>query len=351
MARLITAVCCALPAEGTPAEICYFPEGKQKIYPSSHPEGVWVNLPADKGQTIAAQFDARLQELRKNTVKPWMDFEHTAKYPASGRPTSFRYEAGVGLMCAMDWSRAGKEAIEGKDVGYFSPRVDIDENGVPCALPERGPLGGLVAEPAFRNMPALAANQAEEPENDPDMKILATCGLLTANEAALEGAETLAASRVTALKASAEKIVTLEASLKKAEGERDDFKKKFEDSEAAGKADKEKRAKEKVEAAVAAGKIAPKDEDTRKYFTDRIVAGDSFAEKMLESLPKLHPGIDKPIVNGGGDKQVVAGEHAFVTEAKKLITANQAKDEEEAFSLVASTKPDLYEDYCKQFAA
>ena len=355
MARQFTAICNALPTDGVPSEICYIPEGKRQIFPQSHPKGVWVNLPADQGQAIAARFDGQLQELLKANVKPWIDFEHTGRFPSAGRPTAFRYEPGVGLMCAMDWSRSGKEAIEGKDVNYFSPRVDIDERGIPHALPKRGPLGGLVTEPAFRDMPAIAANHAEDTSNHPAMiQILASCGLLTANEAALEGAETLAASRVTALKANAEKIVTLEASLKTAEKDRDEWKKKFEDSETAGKAEKEKRAKEKVEAAVAAGKIAPKDEDTRKYFTDRIVAGDSFAEKMLENLPKLHPGIDKPLVTAGAETKPPGGqngEHAFVAEARKLIAANQAKDEEEAFSLVASSKPDLYEDYCKQFEA
>jgi hypothetical protein len=352
MGRLITAICSALPATGIPLEVCYVPEGKQKIYPQSHPNGVWVDMPAEQGVAIAARFDGQLQDLLKANVKPWIDFEHTGRYPSAGRPTAFRYEPGKGLMCAMDWSTSGRRAIKGKDVNYFSPRVDIDEKGIPTSLPKRGPLGGLVTEPAFRDGTAIAANHAEDTPNHPAMiPILASCGLLTANEAALEGAETLAASRVTALKANAEKIVTLEAGLKTAEKERDEWKKKFEDAEEAGKADKEKRAKEKVEAAVAAGKIAPKDEDTRKYFTARIVAGDSFAEKMLESLPKLHPGIETPIVNGGADKPVVAGEHAFVAEARKLITANQAKDEEEAFSLVASSKPDLYEDYCKQFAA
>lgn len=348
MARVITALCNALPTEGIPSEICYVPEGKQRIFPQSHPKGVWVNLPADQGKTIAAKLDGQLQELLKASVKPWIDFEHTGKFPSAGRPTAFRYEPGVGLMCAMDWSRSGKEAIEGKDVNYFSPRVDIDERGIPVSLPKRGPLGGLVAEPAFRDGMAITANQAEDPQSETAMstQILAACGLLTTNEAALEGAETLAAGRVTALKANAEKIVTLEAGLKKAEQERDDFKKKFEDAEAAGKADKEKRAKEKVEAAVAAGQIAPKDEDTQKYFTERIVAGDFMAEKMLAGLPKLHPGIDKPLVTAGADGNKGQA-NGIEAKAQAMVTAGQAKTLDEAIELVASADPAAYGDYLK----
>jgi len=352
MRKAITAICSALPTNGNrrvPAEICYVPEGKRKIYPLSHPDGVWVDLPSEKGEAIAAAFNQQLGDLGKETVKPWLDFEHTGKYPSAGIPTAFRYEKGKGLMCAVDWSVSGRKAIRGKDVGYFSPRVDIDENGVPCGLPERGPLGGLVTEPAFRDMPAIAASSAQHPNLDTNMSLLAACGLLTPTEAALDNAQITASSRVTALKGAAERLATVEASLSKAEKDRDEWKDKFEKAETAAKANREKVAKEKVSAAVAAGKILANDTVTQQYFTERVTAGDAISEQMLEKLPVLNNGIDKPTVTAGADRTVTGGgkEHAFVTEARSLITAGEAKSEGAAFTILAGRKPDLYEDYSK----
>ncbi|MFT3991175.1 MAG: hypothetical protein QM680_07175 [Luteolibacter sp.] len=70
-------------------------------------------------------------------------------------------------------------------------------------------------------------------------QLLAKCGLLTANEAALEGAETLAASRVSALKAAESRISTLEASLEDAKKKAEDAKK--EADKAKGELDESKK--------------------------------------------------------------------------------------------------------------
>jgi phage I-like protein len=56
---------------------------------------------------------------------------------------------------------AGKAAIEGKDFSYLSPSFLIDDNGIPSGLPERGPLAALVNEPAFREIPRIAASDAD----------------------------------------------------------------------------------------------------------------------------------------------------------------------------------------------
>jgi hypothetical protein len=154
---LIAALDSALP-EGLATEIVFIPEGSHRITPQSHPKGIVVHLPPEKGASVAARLQEILEKRLQENVKPWFDFEHTRKFPASGYPTAFRYEAGRGVIATVEWSSSGRNAIDGRDVRYFSPEFYIDKEGVPNGVPERGPLGGLVTEPAFREIPAIAAS-------------------------------------------------------------------------------------------------------------------------------------------------------------------------------------------------
>jgi hypothetical protein len=58
-------------------------------------------------------------------------------------------------MCSVEWSESGTRAVRGRDVNYFSPEVYLDSEGIPNGLPDKGPAGGVVCEPAFRNIPRL----------------------------------------------------------------------------------------------------------------------------------------------------------------------------------------------------
>ena len=300
--QLVIALASALPAKGVPTEIVYIPEGDSLIYPQSHPEGILVKMDADKGDTIAAAFQADLEKLAKGNIKPRLDFKHEADGPTAGYPTAFRYEAGRGLMCAVDWSGSGKSAIENRDFAYFSPRFDLADDHRPAGLPERGPLGALVNEPAFREIERIAASAAGTHSHPPKktMLILATCGLLSAAEAAMPDAEQLAADRVAAMTGSdaekASRIAELEAELAILKGEKDA-------AVAECTSAREVRAKGLVEAAVADGRLAPKDEATQEAYRTRITAelatGDTFVQSVLASLVKQHEGLEQPLIVAG----------------------------------------------------
>ena len=344
---LITAAfASALPDSGIPGEIVYIPEGESTITPfvDGKPKTVTVRVPADRGEEIAGRLQASLAERQKANVRPWLDFEHKAGVSA-GNPTSFRYEAGKGIILAQDWSRAGKEAIEGKDFSYFSPTFLLDENGEPDGLPERGPLGSLVNEPAFRDIPRIAAKDGkpDQPETDSTMSKLIFAAL--AISASAENAEADAVKAIEKLKSDKS---TVEAKLGETEEERDGLKEKVTTLEAAAAEERKTRAKDLVEAAVADGRIDPKDEETAKEFREKIEAGDTFAEKILAKMPKQHDGLDKPIIKAGAaDKPAKDGEHAFQAEAKKLVEAKQAPTIEAAEAQLANDKPELYEAYCE----
>jgi phage I-like protein len=298
MPQRISALATSLEAYKVPKEIVFIPEGEHHIYPQTHPDGILVKMPAARGAQIAAAMQDQLTELQKGNIRPRLDFDHNPKGATSGFPTGFRYQAGKGVMCAVEWSGSGKRALEGGDYGYFSPVVDLDENNVPVALPDRGPLGGLVNEPAFREIPRIAAGDAGKPQPKTTAmpNELVACGLLTETEAARTNAGELATTRVKAFGEDASKLEQALSKITKLEEDNRVLQEKVTASETKQKEEGTKRADDMIAAAVADGRLNPKDEATKKDFHERIAAGDAFAEKMLSSLTKKHDGIDTPVV-------------------------------------------------------
>jgi len=223
-----SALACALRGEGVPDEFVFLPEGRHTLRPQSHPKGIVVNLPADEGEAVAAAFNEAL--AKRGNVKAWCDFEHTRRHPVSCYPTGFRYEAGTGIVATVEWSKSGRDAVEGRDARFFSPEFFIGKNGVPTGLPERGPVGALCTEPAFREIPAIAASDADgdlTEQTDTSMNALVTlvsCGLLSDAEAARDGADQLAAERLRVTCAEAAKVPALEKELAGLKAERKDEK-------------------------------------------------------------------------------------------------------------------------------
>ena len=177
-----------VPATGTvPSEIVFIPEGEHRIRPSVNgkAEDVTVKLPPERGAAVAASLQAALDRRQRSNVRPWFDFEHKAG-AASALPTSFRYEPGKGIIAAVEWTEAGRKAVQGKDFSYFSPVFYLAADGTPEDLPERGPLGALVNEPAFREIPRIAAADAVGAGGDGSGFVAAAARLIAAGVARTE---------------------------------------------------------------------------------------------------------------------------------------------------------------------
>lgn len=164
MKQLITAALVAASfdeSQGVPSEIIYLPEGDNPITATVNgkPESILVSVPRERGPKIAAKLQADLEKRQGENVRPWFSFQHQPG-PASALPQSFRYEPGKGVMVAVEWTGAGRSAIEGKDFSYFSPTFLRDDDGTPGGLPVKGEFGALVNEPAFRNIQRIAAADA-----------------------------------------------------------------------------------------------------------------------------------------------------------------------------------------------
>lgn len=323
-------------------EIVYLPEGQHEITATvdGKPKTITVNVPAARGVEIAASLQKLLDERNKSNVRPWFDFEHK-RGVASALPKGFRYEPGKGVMAAVEWTGAGKSAIEGKDFSYFSPEFYLGDDGIPDGLPKRGPLGGLVNEPAFREIPRIAASDAAQEPNEPSaMSKLIFAAL--AISAAAENAETEAVKAIEKLKSDHQSVSAKATTL---EEENKGLKAKVEAAEAEAKKTRKERADTLVKAALADGRIAPKDEEKATKFRDKIEAGDTFAEEILAQLPKLNQGLDKSIVTAAAANPGQAS--GFEAKASALVTAGQAKSLDEAFGIVAASDPSAYSEYLK----
>jgi phage I-like protein len=306
MSTLIHAAITAAIAEesGLPSEIVYLPEGEHDITPTVNGKAkrITVNVPPDKGIAIAASFQAALEKRKAGNVRPWFDFEHKGG-KAAALPTAFRYEPGKGIMAAVEWTGAGKAAIEGRDFSYLSPTFLIDDNGIPSGLPERGPLAALVNEPAFREIPRIAASDADSLTKPPTTMSKLIFAALAINAAA-DNAETEAVQAIERLKVEAQEA---------------------KDNAATVEAENKKLTKARhaalVEAAVAAGKIAPKDEETKTSVLEVLEANESLGIKALDLLPVKFAAFEKTLVN--------ASESAGKGDNQSRVQAAQAKARQE----------------------
>jgi len=287
--------------------IVFMPEGEHTITASVDGKPQTITVTVDP--RVLASFTEDLGKRKESNIRPFGGFDHE-KGAASFIPLEFRYEDGVGLMLDVEWTKAGREAIEGKDYSYFSPSFLV-RNGIPFGLPKRGEVGSLVNDPAFEDIPRIAASNSQH--NSDIMEHLVKLGLVSSdtNE---EEALVVAQSNLDELKEKAEKAE--EASeVQAAEEEEIEVKKETEEeaekvtTETASpeeeladmkiayaklkeeynaameklNASSEAAAAAAVEDAVAAGRIAPQDEDAKAFWKQSIIDKPE-SSKVLASM-------------------------------------------------------------------
>ena len=313
--------------DGPPSEIVYLPEGEHTIMPwvNGKPKKVTVKVPAEKGEAIAAVLQAALDgKKEKDPIRAWFDFNHKSDGPASAFPTGFRYEPGKGIMASVEWTGSGGRSIVDRDYSYLSPTFLIGDDGLPSGLPDRGPLAALVNEPAFREIPRIAASDAavdHDPTNPPTMSKLIFAAL--AISAAAENAEPEAVKAIEALKVEA---ADAKQKLSVVEAENIALKAKVDAAEADTKAANAKRLDAKVEAAVAAGKIAAKDDETKKEVRELLEASEALGDKAIASMPVKFADLDKAVVTAGQAKGADASDKFEGKTGVQLLEAALAEE-------------------------
>jgi small-conductance mechanosensitive channel len=210
----------------------------------------------------------------------------------------------------VDWTSAGRAAIEGRDYSYFSPTFLVSKDGIPTGLTGRGEIGSLVNDPAFEEIPRIAASHQE---TDP-MQHLVELGLVEASCAPDQALETAKAA-LASLREAAAQVETVEAAnmaKKSAEDELADMKKRNDELEAAYKSLKDEMATKAsaaadaaIEEAIKAGRIAPQDDATKAFWRSSITTNPE-AVKALNAIP-VNPALSGKTVLAGRTEEPPQG--------------------------------------------
>lgn len=302
-------ITCAFQAELSEAgSIVFLPEGTHQITASVGGKPKTLTVTVD--DRVLASFSEDLAKRMESNVRPFAGFDHKPG-AASFIPREFRYESGVGLMLDVDWTSAGRAAIEGRDYSYFSPTFLVSKDGIPTGLPTRGEVGSLVNDPAFEEIPRIAASHQPHEET---MDHLIELGLVEASCAPEQALETAKAA-LASLREAAAQVETVEAAnmaKKSAEDELEDMKKRNVELEAAYQALKDELAAKAsfaadaaIEEAVKAGRIAPQDEATKAFWRSSIVSNPE-AVKALAAIP-ANPALSGQTVLAGRTEEPPQG--------------------------------------------
>ncbi len=251
------------------AEIMWMPGGTHRITCGSSKGLVTKTVTVDKSTAIAAQksLDGYLTASRN---RPYLDFNHEMD-EASAWVNGFtwRETPEPGVYAQVEWSAAGADAIRGRSYRGFSPSFTVDANDPARVTGAPLCMGGLVNDPAFKQMAPLWARNAATME-DKDKQTTAAAQGAAANRTA-DGpvtVEVLDASN--ALKAKDRELETARA-------ETETLKAKLAER---SKAD----AQAAVQAAIERGALAPKDTTLHAKWQAAIEA-DPNAKAMLDAIP------------------------------------------------------------------
>jgi hypothetical protein len=287
--------------------IVFLPEGTHQITASVGGKPKTLTVTVD--DRVLASFADDLARRMESNVRPFAGFDHKPG-AASFIPQAFRYEPGVGLLLDVDWTSAGRAAIEGRDYSYFSPTFLVSKDGIPTGLTTRGEIGSLVNDPAFEEIPRIAASHQE---TDP-MQHLVELGLVEASCAPDQALETAKAA-LASLREAAAQVETVEAAnmaKKSAEDELADLKKRNDELEAAYKSLKDEMATKAsaaadaaIEEAIKAGRIAPQDDATKAFWRSSITTNPE-AVKALNAIP-VNPALSGKTVLAGRTEEPPQG--------------------------------------------
>ncbi len=278
-------------------EIMFMPAGIHEITPSQGGEAIRVQVMVDPAG--AAAIESQRAALAAKGIKPYFDLNHEDR-EASFWPTSFSWKSSPapGIYAKGEWSSAGQSAREGKSFRQFSPVFFVDDTSKKPARiicnENAGPnMGGLVNNPAFKKILPLWAKHAGASSTNPnpnDMNEQEIAALRAKNQELLNELSQLKSDQ-TALKAKNEsdalvsaRITAHEAEIKanRAILEAEELKAKNAGLMKAASTRAEADADAAVEAAVARGAIAAKDEETKASWKKMILADPSAAALLAK---------------------------------------------------------------------
>jgi phage I-like protein len=319
--------------------IMYLPGGTHQISASVAGEAKTATVRVDRDACTALQ--QSLDAHRASGLqRPFIDFDH-ANAQASGWVKAFEWRDNpAGIYASIEWSDAGRQAVEGHNYRAFSPSIFIDKEGWITGAPFN--MGGLVNDPAFREIAPLWCaraqidcnnNGAEAPNNEGNRM----------NEQELKLRITALETENTALKAKASSLEQGQA-LQAKDAEIASLKTELTGLRTKLKSQQEIQAKSIVAAAVQSGRLAPQATELHAKWVKAITDNPDLAE-TLNGLPAstagqtvVQPGkLDAAAAGATGDGDFMAQANSMASSLKISLIEAQRK--------LAGEKPQLYEEY------
>lgn len=338
----------AVSVEGA-GDLMVMPGGVHKITATRAGEPVTVTIAV--GPEAASSLQSALEAHQAaGPQKPYFDFDHS-RGPASAWPTSFEWRNAPrpGVYAKVEWSKAGKDAIEGRMYRAFSPTFFTDRSEPARVTGAPLNMGSLVNEPAFQMIsPLWASGIARDLK---DRGYAGTEGNEGTKESMAENTELAALQAKYSqlekengeLKAKASSSAHADAISAK-DGEIGGLKTEVTTLKAKLAERAKTDAKLAVEAAVARGAIPPKDEALQAKWRGLIESDPTHAELLgkLPGNPALQTVTTASSGGGGGAHQATGTEAEQFASAVKA-KAVELKDKSKALDAVIGESPKLYQ--------
>lgn len=163
-----------------PNDFEYMPQGTHIISCLVEGKAQEISVTCDESTTDV--FQRSLDEVnalydKGEISRPFIDFDHQ-QGEAAAFPKRFFWKDGLRLE--VEWTDAGRRAVEEKRYNYCSPTFCVDvATGMPTGINYPGAIGALVNVPAFQSIQKISAKLTEtkgdkqmekdnEPKNTPD---------------------------------------------------------------------------------------------------------------------------------------------------------------------------------------
>lgn len=148
-----------------PEAVPYMPAGRHVISATVNGRVGTREVVVDRAACERLQAD--LEELLRASAageraRPMLMFDHRAG-AAAAKPLGFEWDEERGVLLRVEWTQAGREAVEGGNYGYVSPafRCARDTGLVAGLGRSTVEVGSLVNDPAFERNECIAAARAE----------------------------------------------------------------------------------------------------------------------------------------------------------------------------------------------
>jgi len=151
-----------------PEAVPYMPAGVSFIHASVNgvPGSRRVVATREACERLQRDLEEHLEASEaRQKARPLVMFDHKTDGGAAAVPVGFEWDDERGILLRVEWTQAGRAAVEGGNYGYISPSFRLQRGtGEILGLAGGVEVGSLVNDPAFEKNECITASKEEEPE-------------------------------------------------------------------------------------------------------------------------------------------------------------------------------------------